>query len=100
MLALLRSLIGIYQIMVILDHKQIEELIDLDVAGAAIEAAYIAASNGEVTLPPVGHITFPDVAGDCHIKYGHVKGDPSLSKSRQDFRTTHNQDCPQEMECL
>jgi ornithine cyclodeaminase/alanine dehydrogenase-like protein (mu-crystallin family) len=78
MLALLRSLIGIYQIMVILDHKQIEELIDLDVAGAAIEAAYIAASNGEVTLPPVGHITFPDVAGDCHIKYGHVKGDPSF----------------------
>ncbi len=62
--------------MVILDRKQIEELIDLNTAGAAIKAAYVAASLGEVNLPPVGHIAFPDVSADCHIKYGHKAGDP------------------------
>lgn len=62
--------------MIILDRAQIEGLIDLAVAGPAIEDAYIAASRGKVTLPPVGHITFPDVSADCHIKYGHRQGDP------------------------
>jgi len=62
--------------MVILDRGQIEGLIDLAVASPAIRAAYIAASRGQVTLPPVGHITFPDHAADCHIKYGHRAGDP------------------------
>jgi len=62
--------------MVILDRNQIEGLIDLRIAGPAIEAAYIAASRGEVTLPPVGHIAFPDLSADCHIKYGHRKNDP------------------------
>jgi len=62
--------------MVILDRAQIEELIDLGSAGVAIEAAYIAASQGKVNLPPVGHITFPDISADCHIKYGHRAGDP------------------------
>ena len=62
--------------MVILDRAEIEGLIDLSVAGTAIEQAYVAASRGLVNLPPVGHITFPDVAADCHIKYGHMHGDP------------------------
>jgi len=61
--------------MIILDRSQIEALIDLSVAAPAIEAAYIAASRGEVTLPPVGHITFPALSADCHIKYGHRAGD-------------------------
>lgn len=40
----------------------------------AIEDAYRAASAGEIEMPPVGHITFPDVEGDCHIKFGHRRG--------------------------
>jgi ornithine cyclodeaminase len=64
--------------MIILDRDQIESLIDLSLAGDAIEASYIAASRGEVALPPVGHITFPVVSADCHIKYGHQKGDPNF----------------------
>lgn len=64
--------------MIILDRAQIEGLIGLQAASQAIEAAYIAASRGEVTLPPVGHITFPKLVADCHIKYGHVKGDPNF----------------------
>ncbi len=64
--------------MIILDRGQIEALIDLQVAGPAIEAAYVASSQGEVKLPPVGHITFADVLADCHIKYGHRKNDPNF----------------------
>ncbi|MEM8979609.1 MAG: ornithine cyclodeaminase family protein [Pseudomonadota bacterium] len=64
--------------MIILDRDQIEGLIDLENAGSAIAAAYVAASQGKVTLPPVGHITFPDLSADCHIKYGHQAGDPSF----------------------
>ena len=61
--------------MIILTRDDIEALIDLPKMAIAIEAAYRASSRGEVNLPPVGHITFPGDA-DCHIKYGHMAGDP------------------------
>ena len=64
--------------MIILDRTQIEGLIDLQAAATAIEEAYVAASRGEVNLPPVGHITFPDLLADCHIKYGHQANDPNF----------------------
>lgn len=64
--------------MISLSRPEIEALIDLPVAAAAIRAAYRAAARGTITLPPVGHITFPDHDADCHIKYGHVHGDPSF----------------------
>lgn len=60
--------------MLSLSRTEIEQLIDLPLAAQAIEEAYRAASRGDVNLPPVGHITFPGDA-DCHIKYGHIKGD-------------------------
>lgn len=63
--------------MISLTRSEIEALIDIPVAAAAIEAAYRAASLGKVNLPPVGHITLPDGA-DCHIKYGHMEGDTSF----------------------
>jgi len=63
--------------MLSLMRPEIEALIDLPTAAVAIAAAYRATSLGKVNLPPVGHITFPDEA-DCHIKYGHVKGDPNF----------------------
>jgi ornithine cyclodeaminase len=49
-----------------------------DFAGAAeaIREAYVACSQGLVTLPPVGHIRFVDANGDCHIKAGHIHGQP------------------------
>jgi ornithine cyclodeaminase len=64
--------------MIVLSRSEIEELIDYGKATAAIEAAYKATSRGEVNLPPVGHITFPDFDADCHIKYGHIKSDPTF----------------------
>lgn len=42
---------------------------------ADIEAGFVAYSNGQVVVPPVGELTFEDPPGDTHIKYGYIKGD-------------------------
>ncbi len=62
--------------MITLKRPEIEALIDPLRAAEAIEDAYRSVSRGEINLPPVGHITFPDRNADCHIKYGHIAGDP------------------------
>ncbi|OBZ94821.1 hypothetical protein ADU59_13460 [Pararhizobium polonicum] len=64
--------------MIILSRSEIEALIDLDSALGAVEAGYVAASEGRATIPPVGYLAFPERDGDCHIKYGHIAGDPSF----------------------
>ncbi|MEM9524630.1 MAG: ornithine cyclodeaminase family protein [Pseudomonadota bacterium] len=56
-------------------RPEIEALIDHDQAAKAIENAYRALSRGAVNNPAVGHIVFPEEDGDCHIKYGHIRGD-------------------------
>ncbi len=61
--------------MIVLDKAQIAARLDLARAAEAVEEAYRAASAGEVELPPVGHITFPGADADCHIKFGHRRGD-------------------------
>ena len=60
--------------MISLTRKEIESLIDLPKTVQALESAYRASSQGNINLPPVGHIAFAEGA-DCHIKYGHIKGD-------------------------
>ena len=45
---------------------------------AEIEAGFVAYSNGQVIVPPVGELTFEDPPGDTHIKYGYIKGDESF----------------------
>jgi len=60
--------------MISLTRDEIETLIDLPKTVQTLEAAYRASSRGDVNLPPVGHIAFAGGA-DCHIKYGHMKGD-------------------------
>jgi ornithine cyclodeaminase/alanine dehydrogenase-like protein (mu-crystallin family) len=62
--------------MISLARQQIEALMDYDQTAGLIEDAYRATSLGKVKLPPVGHIVFPEHDGDCHIKYGHVDGEP------------------------
>lgn len=64
--------------MISLSRPEIEAIIDLPDAARAIEAAYRATSQGQVTLPPVGHLPFADSNADCHIKFGHLKGDPTF----------------------
>ncbi len=58
----------------ILNWQQIEAAINLPMMAEAVEEAYRLASAGKVTLPPVGHIAFPALSADCHIKYGHIEG--------------------------
>ena len=64
--------------MISLSRTEIEALIDLPSIAPHIEEAYRLTSAGEINLPPVGHITFPDQSADCHIKYGHLIGSESF----------------------
>ena len=61
--------------MISLTRNEIESLIDLPKTVQYLEAAFCASSRGDINLPPVGHIAF-DAGADCHIKFGHMKGDP------------------------
>ncbi len=36
---------------------------------------FVAYSQGRVVVPPVGYLHFDEPPGDCHIKYGYIKGD-------------------------
>ena len=63
--------------MIQLSRPQIEALVSVDDAAAeAVRDAYRAVSDGRANLPPVGYLGFPEANGDCHIKYGHIAGDP------------------------
>jgi len=64
--------------MIILSKEQIAERLSAASLAEALSDAYVAASAGQIELPPVGHITFPDVGADCHIKYGHGRGDDTF----------------------
>lgn len=54
--------------------KKILERIDLI---QLIEEGFVAYSQGKVVVPPVGEMIFddPNYPGDCHIKYGFIRGD-------------------------
>ena len=59
----------------IFNRQQIEEALrNVDVT-TAIEQGFVAYSQGEVVVPPVGELVFEDPPGDVHIKYGYIKGD-------------------------
>lgn len=40
----------------------------------AIEAGFVAFSQGRAVLPPVGELTFAEPPGEVHIKYGYLRG--------------------------
>ena len=54
-------------------RQQIEKVIRPREVIAAMERAFVAYSNGEAVIPPVGQLDFEDPPGDCHIKYGYLK---------------------------
>ncbi|MGO4705592.1 ornithine cyclodeaminase family protein [Microvirga sp. 2MCAF38] len=62
--------------MLILRREEIQKRIDWDHAIDALKEGFKAASAGKVSMPPVGYLGFPEADGDCHIKYGHMEGDP------------------------
>jgi ornithine cyclodeaminase len=42
---------------------------------AAMEEGFVAYSDGEVIVPPVGELLFDAPPGELHIKYGVIRGD-------------------------
>ena len=40
-----------------------------------IEEGFVAYSNGETVVPPVGELSFDQPPGEVHIKYGYIKED-------------------------
>jgi ornithine cyclodeaminase len=55
-------------------RAQIEQAIRPAEVIAAMEQAFIAYSRGEAVIPPVSQMEFAEPPGDCHIKYGFLKG--------------------------
>jgi ornithine cyclodeaminase len=43
---------------------------------SALEAGFVAYSEGKAVVPPVGELLFTEPPGDVHIKYGYLRGDP------------------------
>jgi len=58
----------------IIKLDQIKEILKKIDPLKLIEEGFIAYSQGKVIVPPVGEMIFEDPPGDCHIKYGYVKG--------------------------
>jgi ornithine cyclodeaminase len=55
-------------------RTQIEKVVRPAEVIAAMERAFVAYSRGEAVIPPVGQLEFEEPPGDCHIKYGYMKG--------------------------
>jgi ornithine cyclodeaminase len=61
--------------MKIIKLPQIKKLLkSLDII-SEIEKGFLAYSNGQVVMPPVGELLFKHPPGDVHIKYGYITGD-------------------------
>ena len=60
--------------MEILDLATIRKHLDIDAVRRDCERNFDEYSKGNSVVPPVGYLGFPD--GECHIKYGYIKGDP------------------------
>jgi ornithine cyclodeaminase len=41
---------------------------------SAMEAAFVAYSEGRAVIPPVGELQLSDPPGDVHLKYGYLRG--------------------------
>lgn len=55
-------------------RAQIEPVLRPSEVIAAMERAFVAYSRGDAVVPPVGQLDFSAPPGDCHIKYGYLKG--------------------------
>ena len=63
----------------IYNRAQLEKAVRPEKLITAIEEGFIAYSQGKVVVPPVGQLMFDNPAGDCHIKYGYVRGDATFT---------------------
>jgi ornithine cyclodeaminase len=62
-----------------------------EVIFAAVKEALIAHAEGRTSVPPPMVLEFPDHAGDCHVKAGHVAGSPYFAvKIASTFAAVNN----------
>lgn len=61
--------------MKILDIEQIKKILSSIDIPSAIEAGFLAYSQGKAVIPPVAEMLFEKPPGDVHIKYGYLKDD-------------------------
>ncbi|WP_373533462.1 hypothetical protein [Vampirovibrio sp.] len=61
------------EILAVLKKSDYDELIENQ------EAGFVAYSEGKTCIPEVGHLYFDQPPGDCHIKYGYIKGETTFS---------------------
>ena len=59
----------------IVELPEILAALDEDAALAAVESGFRRLHTFEAQVAAVGHLTFPDAPGDCHIKSGYMAGD-------------------------
>jgi len=59
----------------ILSRQEIESALPGIDLVPVIESAFVAYSNGEAVVPPVGELIFEDPPGEVHIKYGYLSND-------------------------
>ncbi|MGA2000655.1 MAG: hypothetical protein ABSG52_11725 [Terriglobales bacterium] len=60
-------------------RAQLEKVMQPEEVIKAVEEGFIAYSQGKTVIPPVGELIFDDPRGDCHIKYGFRKGEPTFT---------------------
>jgi ornithine cyclodeaminase len=60
-------------------RAEIEALIRPADVVSAMERAFVSYSQGRAVVPPVGRMEFHDPPGDCHIKYGYIRGDDTFT---------------------
>ena len=60
---------------IIYTRSEIEAVLPRLDAVEAIAQGFMAFSRGDVAVPPVGELLFPENSGELHIKYGAVRGD-------------------------
>ncbi len=59
----------------IISKKEIEHLLKNSDVVEAMKEGFIAYSNGNAVVPPVGELLFEAPKGEAHIKYGYIKND-------------------------
>lgn len=55
--------------------EEIKQALDPQAVIEAVAQGFVLYSQGQVVVPPVGHLAFEDPPGDVHIKYGYIRGD-------------------------
>jgi ornithine cyclodeaminase len=61
--------------MKIFDRSAILAALDDDAALAAVETAFRRYSAGQAQLTAIGHLSFINAPGDCHVKGAYLEGD-------------------------